>query len=214
MEIEFFGANCFRIKTKQSSIVVDDDLDQHGQKNITKSKDVLLITNHSLKTSKASKEARLVLESAGEFEVGDISVKGVQTRAHMDEEGAETATVFQCTYAGASITILGHVHPNLSETVQELAGGTDVLLVPVGGNGFTLDPAGATSAIKTIEPDAVIPAHYETKGYTYEVPAAPLEDFIKTCGLTPSEPQDNFKVGKNIVESSQTQLVILQIKKA
>lgn len=214
MEIEFFGANCFRIKTKQSSIVIDDDLDQHGQKSITKAKDALLVTNASLKTSSATKEARLVLDSAGEFEVGDISIKGVQTRGHMDEEGQQSATVFQCTFGGASVTILGHIHPDVSDDVQELSGGTDVLIVPVGGNGFTLDSVGATSAIKAIEPDVVIPAYYDEKNLSFEVPAAPLEDFIKTSGLTMAEPQESLKVGKTLSESSQTQLVILETKKA
>lgn len=214
MEIEFFGANCFRIKTKQATIVVDDDLDRHGLKVVTKDKDVLLVTNQNLKAAAAASKARLVLESAGEFEIGDISVSGVQARGHMDEEGKETATVFQCSYGGASVTVLGHVHADISNTVQELAGGTDVLLLPVGGNGYTLDPVGATSIIKSIEPDVVIPAHYEAAGFKYEVPASPLDEFIKTSGLTASEPQDSYKVGKSTSESGQTELVVLSIKKA
>lgn len=214
MEVEYYGANCFRISTKQSSIVIDDDLDQHGQKNITKDKDALLISNRSITATKAASSARLVLDSAGEFEVGDISVRGVQTRGHLDEEGNQTATVFQCTFGGASVTLLGHVHPDLSEEIQELAGGTDVLIVPVGGNGYTLDPTGATSAIKNIEPDVVIPSYYDDKSLKFEVPAAPLEDFIKISGLSPAEAEENFKVGKSLSESSQTQLVILTIKKA
>lgn len=214
MEIEFYGANCFNIKTKQASIVIDDDLDIHGVKNITKEKDVLVITNRSITHQKAGKTARLTLESAGEFEVGDISVQGVQTRSHLDTESERTATVFQFTYGGASVTVLGHVHPDLSEEVQELAGGTDVLIVPVGGNGFTLDATGATKAIKTIEPDIVIPAYYDEKGFAFEVPAAPLEDFIKTSGLSFENKTDSHKVGKTTSESGQTQLIVLETKKA
>lgn len=214
MEIEFYGANCFKIKSKQATIVVDDDLDNHGAKNITKEKDVLVVTNQAIKHDKAGKTARLTLESAGEFEIGDISVKGVQTRGHLDNDDERTATVFQCTYGGASVTVLGHVHPDLTEEVQELAGGTDVLIVPVGGNGYTLDATGATKAIKAIEPDVVIPAYYDEKGFTFEIPAAPLEDFIKTSGLNFDSKVDSHKVGKTTSESGQTQLIVLETKKA
>lgn len=214
MEIEFFGANALRIKTKKATIVVDDDLEARGSKSITKEKDVLLVTGQMLKSEVAEKNARLVLESAGEFEVGDISVQGVQTRGHMDEAGNETATVFQCAYGGVTVTILGHVHPDLSEEVRELAGGTDVLIVPVGGNGYTLDSIGAVSAIKTIEPDTVIPTYFETSELKFEVPAAPLEDFVKASGLQGSEEQESYKVSKSISDVGQTELVILTVKKA
>ena len=214
MEIEFYGANCFRIKTKSSSIVVDDDLDVHGSKSITKDKDVLLVSGADVDATTARRKARLVLDSAGEYEVGDISIKGVQTRGHMDEEGVETATVFQCIYDGATVTILGHVHPNLSDTIQELAGGTDVLLLPVGGNGLTLDATGATQAIKTIEPDVVVPTMYESNGLSFTVPVSLLEDFIKTSGLSSEAPEELLKVGKTTSESGQTKLIVLDTKKA
>lgn len=212
MEIEFFGANCFRIKTKQATIVVDDDLDKHGAKTITKEADVLLVTNRGLNTSSAASRARLTLESPGEFEIGDISVSGIQARGHMDEEDKETATVFQCSYAGATVTVIGHIHPDISNTVQELAGGTDVLLLPVGGNGYTLDAVGAVTVMKAIEPDVVIPAHYDMPGLSYEVPAAPIEEFVKTSGLAAQEGQDVYRAGKAL-ESGQTELVILNVKK-
>lgn len=211
MEIEFFGANCFKIKTKKSSIVIDDNLDKLGVKNVTKPDDVLIYTNKILSSERVLSKARLVLDSAGEFEVGDITVNALQTRAHMDEEGQETATVFQCMFGGSTVTILGHVHPDLSADVLELAGGTDVLIVPVGGNGYTLDAVGATSVIKKTEPDVVIPSSYESSGLKPEVPMAPLEDFLKTSGLTSTEKVDSLKVGKATAEQS-SQLVILNIK--
>jgi L-ascorbate metabolism protein UlaG (beta-lactamase superfamily) len=212
MEIEFFGANCFRIKTKKATIVIDDNLASLGQKSIVKDTDVAVFTNKVLASGPKSK-ARLTLESAGEFEIGDISVKAVQTRGHMDEEGADTATVFQFLYNGTTVTALGHIHPDVTNDVLELAAGTDVVLVPVGGNGFTLDSVGALSIIKKIEPEVVIPAQYDANGFKFEVPAAPLEDFIKTSALTATEPRDLYKVDKPDAElAGQTHLVILTIK--
>jgi L-ascorbate metabolism protein UlaG (beta-lactamase superfamily) len=213
MEIEFFGANCFRIKTKNASIVVDDNLESIGGKTITKDTDVAVFTNKSLENPATKSKARLTLDSAGEFEIGDISVKALQTRAHMDEDNAASATVFQCLYDGKTVTILGHIHPDIADDIIELSGGTDVMIVPVGGNGYTLDAIGAVSAIKKIEPEVVIPSQYDTPGLSYEVPAAPLDDFKTASALPESAPKDSYKLDKPDLDlAGKTHLVVLTIK--
>jgi len=209
MEIEFLGANCFRIKTKATTIVVDDNLSKIGGKSIQSEKTTGFYTSADVENGVKS-ASRLLIDSPGEFEVGDVTVTGVQARAHMDEEGKESATVFQFMYNGQTVTVLGHVHPDVSAAVLELVGGTDALIVPVGGNGFTLDPAGAASLIKKTEPGAVIPSQYEIKGLNYEVPAQPLEEFSKLMSSTDNEPQDSYKLAKTDDLSSQTRVVVLK----
>jgi len=215
MEIEFFGANCFRIKTKNASIVVDDNLAELGSKTITKESDLVIFTSKSLENASTKAKARLTLDSAGEYEIGDVSVRAIQTRSHMDTEGEQTATVFQCMYEGKTVTILGHIHPDVADDVIELAGGTDVVIVPVGGNGYTLDVVGAVSAVKKIEPEVVIPSHYDVSELNLPVPAAPLEDFKKAIALPESEPKDVYKLSKPDTELvGKTHLVVLNVKKA
>lgn len=215
MEIEFFGANCFRIKTKHASIVVDDNLSAVGGKTITKESDVAIFTNKILENTQTKAKARLTLDSAGEYEIGDVSVRGVQARAHMDEEGSATASIFQCMFEGTTVTILGHIHPDIADDVIELAGGTDVVILPVGGNGYTLDVVGAVSVIKKIEPEVVIPSQYDVPGINLEVPAAPLDDFKKASALPESEPKDSYKVGKIDPELvGKTHIVTLNVKKS
>jgi L-ascorbate metabolism protein UlaG (beta-lactamase superfamily) len=213
MEIEFFGGNCFRIKTKDTVIVLDDNLEAAGKKTILNDKSAAFYTQTALHVSSAA--PRLMIDYPGEFEVGDITVKGVQARAHTDEEGKLSATVFQFIAAGMSVSAVGHIHPDLSPEVQEMIGGTDVLIVPVGGNGFTLDPIGAASIIKKAEAGVVIPSQYEINGFSYEVPAQPLEEFAKVVAVTFDEPVESFKPGaKNdmTATATQTRFVILQPK--
>ncbi len=49
----------------------------------------------------------------------------------------------------------------------------DLLIVPVGGNGYTVDPVGAMKLIKAIEPKLVVPSHYADKALKYPVPSSP-----------------------------------------
>ena len=119
MEIEFFGGNCFRIKTKQTTIVVDDNLESLGKKSILGEKTAAFFTSPSI-VRPAKNMSYLTIDTPGEFEVGDVTVKGAQTRAHIDEEGKETATVFQFMHDGQSVSVLGHVHPDMSVATLEL----------------------------------------------------------------------------------------------
>ncbi len=213
MEIEFYGANCIKLKTKEVTIVVDDNLSKLGGKTATAKDNVLVYTNTMLHDEKAAEKARLVIDTAGEYEVGDVTVTGLQTRGHMDEEGTETATVYQFTYGNQTVTILGHIHPNTSDEVQELVGGTDAMFIPVGGNGYTLDATGAAGVIKKTEPDVVVPTAYETKGITNEVPFAPLEEFLKVSSMTAEDPEDSLKLSKATEgDASQTRLIVLNVK--
>lgn len=209
MEIEFLGANCFRIKSKGTTVIVDDNLEKVGGKSPQTDKTVAFYTSPDVKGSDKV-NSRLVIDSPGEFEVGDLTVTGVQVRAHMDEEGSESATIYQFMFGGQTVTVLGHVHPDVSAEALELIGGTDVLIVPVGGNGYTLDPTGAAGVVKKVEPDVVIPAQYQIKGLNYEVPAQPLEEFTKIVPASEDGPQDSYKVGKSDVESTQTKVVVLK----
>lgn len=214
MELEFFGGNCFRIKTKQTTIVIDDNLEAMGKKSILSDK-VAAFFSSDVVARPAKNPAYLMIDSPGEFEVGDVTVKGVQARAHVDEDGKKSATVFQFMHSGQTISVLGHVHPDLEADVLELISGTDVLVVPVGGNGFTLDPVGASSIIKKTEPAVIVPSQYEltSAGLTYEVPAQPLSEFAKVASLNMEDVQDSLKMAKAGEEAStQSRVVVLNVK--
>lgn len=213
MELEFFGGNCFRLKTKSTTLIVDDNLTSMGKKSIVTDKSAVFYSSAHLKDSKAIATARLAIDTAGEFEVGDVTIKAVQARAHVDSDAEHTATVFQMMHGGQTITFLGHVHPNISDEVIELISGTDVLVLPVGGNGYTLDPIGATSIIKKVEPDVVVPSQYDIAGLTYELPAQPLEEFAKVSSMSIEDVQDSLKLSRASDDvASQTHVVVIQAK--
>ena len=46
----------------------------------------------------------------------------------------------------------------------------DVMFVPVGGNGYTLDGVGALKLIKKVEPKLVVPTHYDDAMLQFPMP--------------------------------------------
>lgn len=206
MELQYFGGNCTRIATKKAHIIIDDNLGDMGLKQVARAGDIVLFTGPH---GEAAKDAKIIIDQPGEYEVSDISIQGIAARSHIDEEGSKTATIYKVVTDDVRIGILGHIYPELSDQQLEALGTIDVLLVPVGGNGLTLDPVGALHVIKEIEPKIVIPTHYEDKDIKYPVPQQPLEEVLKGLSMEPREtvPKIKLKAGEM---GDVTQLVVLE----
>lgn len=205
MEIQFYGANCVRLTTKKAAIIVDDTTG-----SFTKIGDIQLFTNGH---NGAKTDAKIVIDVPGEYEVSDTSINGIAARAHMDEEGKRSATMFKLVVDDVRVAVLGHVYPDLSEEQLEAFGTIDLLVVPVGGNGYTLDAIGALKLIKKIDPKIVIPTHYADKAVAYEVPQQSLEEVLKALAMEPKETVDKLKL-KSGEMGDTTQLIVLENSRA
>ncbi|MBP7807351.1 MBL fold metallo-hydrolase [Candidatus Saccharibacteria bacterium] len=209
MDIQFFGANCVRIANKKATLVFDDNLSELGAKSVTKSGDVALFTGVH---EPVSAEVRLSIDFPGEYEVADISVRGVQARAHIDEEGKRTAVMYRLMMDDIRVAVVGHVHPDLTEAQLELLGVIDVLIIPVGGNGYTLDSIGALKLIKKIEPKIVIPTHYDDKDLKFEVPQQALTDALTGLSMEVSETVERLKLKSTDIDET-TKLIVVERSK-
>lgn len=191
MELQYFGANTVKISAKKFNIVVDDNLAVVGLKTITKPGDISLRTSLLIPEHK---EALFSAEMPGEYEISGAIIRGIAARGHMEEEGKLGATIYTVEAEEARVAVVGHVFPDLSEEQLEAIGMVDVLVVPVGGSGYTLDGIGALSIIKKIEPKVVIPTHYADKAIKYEVPQAALGEALKSMAMEPSETVAKYKI--------------------
>lgn len=206
MELSFYGANCVKLISKKASIVVDDNLISVGLKGITKPTDISLRTSHLIAEAK---DARFSAEMPGEYEISGVIIHGVGARAHMDEEGTQSAVIYTIETDEVRVAILGHIYPELNEDQLEQIGMVDIAIVPVGGNGYTLDGTGALKVIKQLEPKIVIPTHYADKQVKYEVPQQELTEALKGMAMEPSETVDKLKV-KPLEMTDTTRLVVLE----
>lgn len=206
MDLQYFGANCIRINTKKASVIIDDNLKDLGLKSVTKPGEIALFT---MAHAAPAKDVKIVIGQPGEYEVSDTSIHGISARSHMDEEGEHSSTIYKIIADDVRIAVIGHVYPELTEDQLEALGTVDILFIPVGGNGYTLDSLGALKLIKKIGPKLVIPTHYADKDINYPVPQQDLEDVLKNISMEPKE-----RVGKLKVKSSElaetTQLIVLE----
>jgi L-ascorbate metabolism protein UlaG (beta-lactamase superfamily) len=205
MELQFYGANCIRISSKKVNVVVDDNLAKYGLKPVATDKDVVLATSDEIGLPK---DSRFTISQPGEYEVSEVSIQGIPARGHMDEEKVFSTTMYRIIMDGVRIGVTGHVHPDLSDVQLEALGTLDILFIPVGGNGYTLDGVGAHKLIKDIEPKIVVPTHFADAKFGFEVPQAELDEALKVVAMEPADRLDSLKL-KNFDLGEGTRLFIL-----
>ena len=112
MDFQYYGANCIKISNKKVTILIDDDLSEHGLKSVASSEDVAIFT-----IKKDSKNpGRFKIEGPGEYEIAEVSVKGIPARAHLDEMVREqpfiifTIKDFRSVLSATSIPILPKIN--------------------------------------------------------------------------------------------------------
>jgi len=190
MEIKYYGANCLRLADKKVSITINDEFKKHGLKGVTKSNDICIFTD----TGNKECAGRFIINGPGEYEISGVSVKGIAAKSMINKD--DTSVVI-------------YIYPELNDDQLESLGIVDVLFIPVGGNGYTVDAHGAVQLIKLIEPKIVIPTHYQESGVKYEVPQAELDVFLKELGVTEHTTQDSLKL-KDIDLTGSARLVVLK----
>src|SRR4051812_13704075 len=122
MDVQFYGANCLRLSNKKASVVFDDNLAELGVSSITKQGDIAIFTGVHGEPGVAVK---LVIDYPGEYEVSNVSIRGVAARAHLDAEG-KNAVMYRLLMDDLRIAVVGHVYPDLTEDQLEALGTIDV----------------------------------------------------------------------------------------
>jgi L-ascorbate metabolism protein UlaG (beta-lactamase superfamily) len=206
MDTQFYGANCITLNTKQARLVIDDNLADLGQKTIAKVGDVVLFTGPH---GDVANQPKITIDQPGEYEVSGVTIHGIAARAHMDEEGQKNATMYKISFDDLRILVTGHVYPELSDAQLEAIGTVDVMFVPVGGNGYTLDAIGALKLIKKVEPRLVIPTHYDSPDLQFPVPQRTLEEALQGLAMEPKETTNKLKL-KSTDFGETMQLLVLQ----
>ncbi len=193
MEIEYKGANCLEISAGKATVIIDPKISLVGLKDYTPKGAIQVATSEEFVVH--AQEQKLIIDGPGEYEVSNVSIKGVAAGRHIDTDLDEhKATIFRIEAGGVRVGIIGHINAKLSDAQLEDLGVLDILCIPVGGRGYTLDAHSATAITRQIGPKIVIPTHYADKQLNYEVPQDELTPFVKELGASLSETLPKLKI--------------------
>jgi len=191
-DLEYKGGNSVVFASKKVSLIVDPKLSLVGLKDIKTKDEVELVTEARFQVPNS--DARTIIDGPGEYEVADFTIKGIAATRHIDTPDQEKlSTIYRVESGDVKVAVVGNVDPKLTEEQLESIGVVDILVLPVGGGGYTLDATSAAAMVRAIEPKAVVPVHYKGAGLTYEVPQDELSSFVSELGA-PVETVAKLKV--------------------
>lgn len=205
MEITFLGRSAFKIQGKEITIVTDpfDPAKSSVGKPFPKVEADVITVSHDHgdhNNVDGVKGNAICFNSPGEYEIKNTEIIGINS-SHGGEHGDNTIFVFQID--GIHVCHLGDLGVDLTAEQLEKIDGVDVLMIPVGGAGYTLDPKSASKAISEIGPKVVIPMHYQDGKKELE----PVENFLKEIGKE-AKNQDKLKLVKKDLPEEMEVIVL------
>ena len=196
-DVEYRGGNAVVLSTKKTSLMVDPRLSLFGLKDIKTKDEVELATESRFVVENS--EARTIIDQPGEYEVGDFTIKGIAATRHIDKpDDEQLSTIYRIECGDVKVALIGNIAPKLTDEQLETLGMIDIVILPVGGNGYTLDAVSAVAIVRQTEPKLVIPVHYADSGLSYEVPQDSVEVFEKELGA-PVEKLAKLKVKSGVI---------------
>ena len=214
MIITWLGHSCFKIQDKSGSdgvTVATDPFDKSIGLKVPRFEANILTISHSHadhNNASAIKGSPVIIESAGEYEVNGVSIEGIESY-HDEKQGAERGknVIFRVDIDNISVAHLGDLGHALDAKQLEKLKGTDILLIPVGGN-YTINAKKAVEVVNQIEPRIVIPMHYKLPGLKLDIDG--VDKFIKELAVKPTY-EDKLKINKKDLPQEDMELVILKM---
>jgi len=203
MELIWHGLSCFRIQQRDMATVVTDPFDASiGLPQLKLSADVVTISHEAAGHNYLAAVSEYALTAPGEYELGNVFITGISTA----QEGASGKNVlFMFDFDGITIAHLGDMARVPTQTQIEALEQIHVLLVPVGG-GNSLNAAQAAELVSMLEPNIVVPMHYQIPQLTLQLDG--VDRFLNEMGVTEAVQEDSLKLTSgNLAE--ETEVVLL-----
>ena len=195
MEITWYGNSCFRITERNLATVVTDPFDSGvaGYTPLKLKAEIVTGSSNDLSHNNISaiKGNPFVINGPGEYERGGVFITGIQTTPLLADSTVSRNTIYVLNYGQITILHLGQANMVPNQTLVEELGNINVALVPVGSGGG-LNASKAAEVISMLEPNVVIPMHYQTPHSLLELD--PLSKFLKEMGLTELETMESYKI--------------------
>ncbi len=205
MEITWYGLSCFRFnERKHATIVTDPYHSKLGLPPLKLKSDVVTVSHdakgHNYVTAVSGKSHEL--NGPGEYEIGNVFITSIVAN---NNDQATRNVIFVFDFDGLTVAHLGDLHKVPKQTQIEALEQVNVLLVPVGG-GESLNAAQASELISMLEPNIVIPMHYQLPGLKIELEG--VDRFLKEMGVTEAREETSLKISTSTLPE-ETEIIIL-----
>lgn len=207
-EIRWFGHNCFRIRAREATVIMDPVGKKTGFTMPRQSADIVTISHRHPGHSNldAIKPEFKVIDGPGEYELHGVFITGIRSY-HDKHKGAEGGynTIYVVEMDGLTFAHLGDLGHSLNDDQTESLSLVDVLFVPAGG-GPLLSPSEMAEVVGSLSPRMIIPMQY--RAGNGDRSREEVESFCKQLGIEIPQPVEKFTLRASEL-TDQMQLVLL-----
>ncbi len=211
MEIDWFGHACFRLRSREGTVITDPYSKEIGLNFPRPRGDIVTISHdhpghHNTHGVKGDPK---VIQGPGEYEIKNIFVTGIPT-AHDKKSGKDRGpnTIYVIEMDGLTICHMGDLGHVPTQPQAEALGNVHILLLPIGGVS-TINAVDAAEIVSLVEPQVVIPMHFQHSALKFKLDSP--AKFFKEMGIKAPKAVASLKVTKDSLPK-ETQVVLLEAK--
>ena len=209
MIITYYGNQFFKIAQGDTVLAINPpSKDSKNGKDAAKFGSVLALstTNHpdynGFDRVTHGDTVPFTISGPGEYEHSGVVVKGAGTTTTIDGKEYNTA-IYSFVFEDTRIGFLGPIDRPLLAAELAVLAGTDILFVPIGGEGV-LTPAMANKVAVAIEPKIIIPMDY-SNGRMKDA----MKIFLKETSNGNIEPIEKLTIRRKEIESKEGDVIVL-----
>lgn len=172
MKIHWLGHSAFRLTDNTGTSIITDPFDRSVGYDMAQVCADAITSSHGHSDHnyyKGVKGNPVIIDRAGSFNVGDISVRS--TLSDHDPDGGKLRgknRIYSFRIDGVTVCHMGDIGEACSPELIEQLMPVNILLLPVGGT-YTIDATEAKEYVDRMMPDVVIPMHYKTERTAYPI---------------------------------------------
>ncbi|MBW6440652.1 MBL fold metallo-hydrolase [Patescibacteria group bacterium] len=214
MNITWYGQSCFKLQSKDVSLILDPFDKKIGLRPPFGSADIITISHdhYDHNNYKIIKGEPFVIDSEGEFEIKKVFIRGIEA-CHDNQKGVDRGfnIIYVIEMEDINICHLGDLGQEfLSNNQLEKIGKIDILFIPIGGV-FTIDWNSASNIISQIDPRIIIPMHYKLPGVTGDLKKLDdNEKFCKEHGISSKDIMEKFSIRKKDLPQEDAKVIVFK----
>lgn len=209
MIITWYGQLCFKIQSGSSTVIFNPFSNNSGLTPPKIEAQMVLVSMDSATCNNIAtlKGSPFIADSPGEYEYQKVRVQGISSYS---ENAAKINTIYILQMEDMRVVHLGAFsQASLTEEQVEQIGGTDILIVPVGGGGL-INAEQAVEVINQIEPRIVIPSYFRLPSLKEKLDS--VDDFLKEIGQKDVEVQEKLTIKKNTLPQEEDKMMVVVLK--
>ncbi len=205
MELTWYGLSCFRMVERNMATIVTDPYESSiGLMDLRLQADVVTISHDAPGHNNVAAVTgyEYALTGPGEYEIGNVFITGIATAA---ENASRPNVLFMFDYDGIRVAHLGDISRVPTQTQTEAFEQIHVLLLPVGG-GASLNAAQAIEVVSMLEPNIVVPMHYNHSGLNLALET--VDRFLGEMGVNDARREESLYLSPGMLTDETTVIVL------